>query len=106
MMSLARSPAMASTGRAQNGCSMLVQASPQATAMATRVTSVSSAAAVAITIGPCTAHCPPPEGMNILMMPALIKVQNGSVAALAMEVMAPDRVAISPDSAMMAVMPA
>src|SRR5690606_16138217 len=83
MMSLAFRPALASTGRAQQGCSMLVQESPQATAMAVRAISASKAWVAAITTGLCTAHCPPPEGTKILTRPALMKVQKGRVVAVA-----------------------
>ncbi|CFN67448.1 Uncharacterised protein [Bordetella pertussis] len=85
---------------------MLVQASPQATAIATLGISAPSACAALITMGLCTAHCPPPDGMKMFTMPALMKVQNGSVAAEAIDTNHSDKVAASPESIMMAMIPA
>src|SRR5690625_462029 len=106
MMSLAFNPAMASTGKDQKGCKRLVHASPQATAMATRAISASNAWALAMTTGLCTAHCPPPEGTKIFTIPALIKVQKASVFWVAKETNQSEMDAASPDSIMMAIMPA
>src|SRR5690606_28021450 len=93
MMSLAFRPAMASTGKAQKGCSILVQPSPHATAMATRGMSAPSACAEAMTTSLCTAHWPPPEGTKILTRPALMKVQKASVFSVASDTIHSDRVA-------------
>src|SRR5690554_3599568 len=105
-MSLALSPAMASTGRAQNGCSRLVQASPQATAMAMRGISAPSASAAGTLTGACTAHWPPPEGTKILTIPALIKLQHGSVVSVAKEINHSDGDPARPDGIMIAMIPA
>src|SRR5690554_2867025 len=106
MMYLALRPAMASTGRDQKGCSRLVQASPQATAMATRETSTPSASAAGSMTGACTAHWPPPEGTKRLTMPALMKDQKGSEVSVAKETSASDMLAARPDCTMIAMMPA
>src|SRR3954449_12384794 len=54
MMSRTPSRAMAKAGRAQNGCAMLVHASPYAIAMAALPISAPMALAAGITNGPCT----------------------------------------------------
>jgi hypothetical protein len=83
MTSLAFNPAMASIGNAQKGCTRLVQAFPQATAIAARAASVPSASAAGRITGAWTAYWPPPEGTKKLTTPAERKVQNGSVWAVA-----------------------
>src|SRR5699024_10893589 len=97
MMSLALRPAIANTGKAQNGCSKLVHASPQATAIATRGISTPKASALAITTGLWTAHCPPPDGTNILTIPALIKVQSAKVLSVANEISQSEMLAANPE---------
>src|SRR5690606_29075442 len=68
-------------GSAQNGWIMLVQASPQAMAMAVTVGETPRAWAAGSMIGPCTAHWPPPEGTKMLTTPALRKASSGKVSA-------------------------
>src|SRR5665648_1290126 len=79
MISLADSPAIPSAGSAQNGCIILVQASPQAIAMPVIAELTPSSAPAGIIIGPCTPHCPPPEGTKIYTKPAERKVNSGKV---------------------------
>ena len=81
MMSRAPRPTIPSSGSAQNGWIMLVQASPQAMAMAVTVGETPRACAAGSMIGPCTAHWPPPEGTNTLTTPALRKASSGKVSA-------------------------
>lgn len=81
-MSRTLSPAMASTGNAQNGWIILVHASPHPTAIAVFATSAPTSRAAWIMIGPCTAHCPPPEGIKKLTIPALINEKNGRVKSV------------------------
>src|SRR5690554_4890385 len=76
---------MANAGSAQNGWIILVQASPQAIAMAVFAASTPSAAPAGIIMGACTAHCPPPEGTKKLTIPALQKVNSGNVVSLETE---------------------
>ena len=49
---------------------MLVHWSPQATIIADRTGSIPIILAASMVIGPWAAHCPPPDGMNTLMIPA------------------------------------
>ncbi len=60
---------------------MLVQASPQAIAMAVTSGATPSAAPAGSMIGPCTAHWPPPEGTKTLTSPALRKASTGKLSA-------------------------
>src|SRR5258708_26168553 len=60
-------PAMATTGSAQKGCSMLATSSPIATAMVVAGIDALSATAAGMVNGPCTAPCPPPLGMTSAM---------------------------------------
>ncbi len=106
MMSLARSPAIPRIGSAQKGCTMLVQASPQAIAIAARAGSTPSACAAGRITGACTAHWPPPEGTKKFTMPALMKDQKGRLAGVASETSASEIVAARPELTMIAMMPA
>src|SRR5690349_11299072 len=57
-------PAIATTGAAQNGCNMFETCSPIATAIVVAGTDACSATAAGTTNGPCTAQWPPPLGMK------------------------------------------
>ena len=74
-------PAMATTGSAQKGCSMLATSSPMATAMVVAGMDAFSATAAGMVKGPCTAQCPPPLGMMNEMKMDDTKLRTGNVAA-------------------------
>src|SRR5690606_19058609 len=93
-------------GNAQNGCTILVQLSPQATAIDARAISTPSASAAGKIIGACTAHWPPPDGTKKFTIPAEMNVQNAKVSAVAKEVIATEIVAARPEWTMIAIMPA
>ena len=84
MMSLAFSPATPRAGRAQKGWIMLVHWSPQAMAMAARPASTPSLAEAGMTIGPWTAHWPPPEGTKKFTTPADRNVHTGKLTVVEM----------------------
>src|SRR5258708_15699484 len=73
--------AMATTGSAQKGCSMLATSSPIATAMVVAGIDALSATAAGMVNGPCTAQCPPPLGMTSEMKIEDTKLRIGSVSA-------------------------
>src|SRR4249920_191721 len=74
-------PAIATTGRAQKGCSMLATSSPIATAMVVAGMDALSATAAGMVKGPCTAQWPPPLGITSEMKIEDTKLSTGKVSA-------------------------
>src|SRR6476646_8572909 len=89
-------PAIATTGRAQKGCSILATSSPIATAMVVAGMDAFSATAAGMVKGPCTAQCPPPLGMMNEMKIDDTKLRTGSVAAEAEAAIEDDMICASP----------
>src|SRR5712675_1031901 len=98
-------PAMATTGSAQKGCSMLATSSPIATAMVVAGIDAFSATAAGMVKGPCTAQCPPPLGMMNEMKMDDTKLRTGSVAADAEAAIEEDMICASPVAVMMPMIP-
>ena len=106
IMSLALSPTTPSNGRAQKGWIWFVQPSPHAKAMTVCGMLALIADAAFIMTGPCMAHCPPPEGTNILTSPAARNVIIGNVVGVAIFTNHRDRLSTIPDPTIMLDIPA
>ena len=105
---ISRAPILATarTGTRTRGWIRLVHWSPSATPMATRGRSAPICWAAAIMSGPWTAHCPPPDGIKRLRNPPERNAQIGRVPALEKDTKNSTMIATSPESSMMAAMPA
>ena len=77
-----------------------------ATAMAAWFRGIPSDCAAGMTIGAWIAHCPPPEGIKKLTIPALRNVNRLNVCSLEMLMNHSDTDAASPDCAIMPMIPA
>src|SRR4029079_12333351 len=74
-------PAMATTGNAQKGCSMLATCSPIATAIVVAETEAFRVTAAGMVNGPCTAQWPPPLGITSEMKIEETKLRIGRLNA-------------------------
>src|SRR5215467_1854085 len=98
-------PAIATTGSAQKGCSMLATCSPMATAIVVAETDAFSATAAGMVKGPCTAQWPPPLGMTNEMRMDEMKLRMGRLYADADAAMELEICCASPVAVMMPMMP-
>ena len=84
---------------------MLVVWSPKATAMAVTVGETPSSIAAGIMTGPCTAHCPPPDGTKRFTRAAERKQYTGKVTWVENETNAWEMSPASPLCCIMPMMP-
>src|SRR6185436_20886874 len=98
-------PAMATSGKAQKGCSMLATSSPMATAMVVAGMDASSATAAGIVNGPCTAQWPPPLGITREMNIDDMKLKIGKVPAEAVDAIEREISSASPVAVMIPMIP-
>src|SRR5699024_1178760 len=106
IISRAFNPAIARSGKDKKGGIIFVHESPHAIAIVDLAGSTPSSNAAGIIIGACTAHCPPPEGTKILMIPALINANKGKVNVVDTSINHNEMFSESPDEIIIPIIPA
>src|ERR1051326_301219 len=98
-------PAIATTGSAQKGCSILATCSPIATAIVVAESDAFSVTAAGMVNGPCTAQWPPPLGITSEIKIEEMKLRMGRLKAEADDAMELEICCASPVAVMMPMMP-